>query len=206
MAGAWLLGLLATIGLFLALPFFQLISSVGDKSAAYISIDLSKPPPPAPPQEKAPPPEKKVQENKPELEREMPKLTLSQLELALNPGMGDAGSSGDFSMNFQINAMDELAIVFELSEVDRIPRPIYRASPTYPYEMKQAGISGSVQLLFICDTEGRVKRIQVRSSTNREFETPAVNALREWRFEPGMKDGEPVNVRMLVPFNFNVKD
>jgi len=203
MAGGWVLGFLATAGLFLALPFFQLISTVGTHDIGIVSIDMSKPPPPAPPVEKTPPPEKEEKTDNPELRREMPKLTLSQLELALNPGMGDATAGGDFSMDFQVHAMEELEIIFELSEVDRIPQAIYRVAPVYPYEMKQKGINGEVSLFFVCDSQGRVKQVRIKSSSNREFDQPATNALCQWKFEPGMKDGQPVNVRMLIPFKFN---
>jgi protein TonB len=203
MAGGLVLGLVATAVLFLALPFFQLISTVGTHDIGVVSIDMSKPPPPAPPVEQPPPPEKEDRTDKPELKNEMPKLTLSQLELALNPGMGDATAGGDFSLDFQVHAMEELEIIFELSEVDRIPQPIFRVAPLYPYEMKQKGINGYVSILFICDTQGRVKNVRVKSSSHREFEQEAVDALRQWKFEPGTKDGQPVNVRMLVPFKFN---
>lgn len=204
LVGAWVLGVLATIGLFLALPFFQLISTVSGPSTELVSIDLSKAPPPPPPEQKAPPPEEEKQAEDPELKQDQPMLTLAQLELALNPGMGDAASGGDFSIDFQVNAMEELEMIFEISEVDRIPRAIYRVAPVYPYEMKQAGISGSVDLLFVCTAEGKVRRVAVRSSTHREFQEASVRAVRDWRFEPGMKDGQPVNVRMLIPFHFNV--
>ena len=206
MAGGWVLGFLATAGLFLALPFFQLISTVGTHDIGIVSIDMSKPPPPAPPVEKPPPPKKEDKTEKPELRKELPKLTLSQLELALNPGMGDATAGGDFSMDFQVHAMEELEMIFELSEVDRIPQPIYRVAPVFPYEMKQAGISGAVTLLFICDSQGRVKQVRIRSSSHREFDQAAINAVRQWKFEPGMKDGQPVNVRMLIPFRFTVTE
>lgn len=206
MVSAWVLGLVATIGLFLALPFFQLISTVGGPGGDIVSIDLSKAPPPPPPEQKAPPPEEKKEEKNPELKKEQPKLTLAQLELALNPGMGDASAGGDFSMDFQVNSMEELELIFDISEVDRIPRPIFRVAPVFPYEMKQAGISGTVRLLFVCTAEGKVKRVRVQSSSHREFEEPAMQAVRGWRFEPGVKDGQPVNVRMLIPFNFNVND
>lgn len=101
--------------------------------------------------------------------------------------MGDATAGGDFSMDFQVSAMEELEIVFELSEIDRIPQAIYRVAPAYPYEMKTAGITADVSLLFVCDTQGRVKRVQVKSSSHREFEQNAINALQQWKFEPGMK-------------------
>jgi protein TonB len=206
MVGAWMLGFLATIGLFLPPPFFQLISTVGDEISNVDSIDLSKPPPPPLPTEQQPPPQKEETKKEPRLKQDYVKLTLAPLELALNPGMGDGTVGSDFSINFQVNAMAELGIVFELCEVDRIPQPIHRVAPIYPYEMKQAGVSGFVSLLFICDSKGRVKRVQVKSSSHMEFEKDVISAIRQWIFDPGMKDGQPVKVRMLIPFKFNLSD
>lgn len=200
---AWVLGFVATAGLFFALPFFEMITTAGNQLSELVTVDLSKPPPPAPPIERTPPPETETERDEPELKKEQPMLTLSQLELALDPGMGDATGGGDFSMDFQVHVMEELELIFELSEIDRIPQVIYRVAPVYPYELKNAGVSGSVSLMFICDTKGHVKNIKVRSSSHRAFLEPTIRALRGWRFEPGIKDGIPVNVRMVAPFQFN---
>jgi protein TonB len=106
-------------------------------------------------------------------------------------------------MDFQVHVMEEIELIFELNEIDRIPQVIYRVAPVYPYEMKHGGVAGSVSLMFICNTEGHVKNIEVRSASHRAFVEPTIRALRGWRFEPGIKDGHPVNVRMIAPFHFN---
>lgn len=196
------LGLFATGLLFLALPFFHFISTSGKMGPDLASIDFSRTPPPAPPEEAPPPVEEEKELERPELRKVQSKLTLSQLELALSPGMGDASLGGDFQIEFEVNAMDELEAVFEISEVDRIPRAIHQISPVYPPDLKRNKVSGIVTLLFVCTYKGGVNSIQVRSSPNVLFEESAVRALRKWKFKPGMKDGKKVNVRMLVPFHF----
>ena len=199
-------GFLATAILFLALPFTQLLNLTNSGGTGIELSDYSMPPPPPPPAEPPPPKEDEDDKDKPELETKPPPLTLAQLEIAINPG--DRGASGDFgfgTFTADFNALEELE-VFELADLDKIPNPLHRVAPTYPYEMKQSGISGSVEILFVCGADGKVKRVSVKSSTHREFEDSAIRAIRDWRFEPGMKDGKPGNVRMLIPFNFNVKN
>ena len=201
---ATILGFGSTALLFLALPLCQIISEAHKATRVSTLVDLSIAPPPAPVvAELPPPPEEKEREETPSLWNKIPKLSLAQLALALSPGMGD-GVGGDFSMFYEVEAIDYVETIFDIDEVDRAPRPTYRVAPTYPYKLKQSGIGGSVSLLFVCDPRGRTKNIRVESATNIQFEEQAIRALRNWRFEPGIKDGKKVNVQMLIPFNFRV--
>jgi protein TonB len=169
-------------------------------------VNLSIAPPPAPiVAELPPPPEEKDRIEAPSLRKKTPKLSLAQLALALSPGMGD-GVGGDFSMVFEVEAIDYVETIFEINEVDRVPQPTYRVAPAYPYKLKQSGIGGTVSLYFVCDPRGRTKDIRVESSTNIQFEEQAIRALRNWKFEPGIKDGKKVNVQMLIPFRFRVRE
>ena len=109
---------------------------------------------------------------------------------------------GDYGLDLQGFAAEDLGRVFELTEVDRIPQAIYQVQPGYPYEMSRQGLGGEVRIRFVCDEEGRVRNPRVVSSTRREFERPAVEALRQWRFEPGIKNGVKVKVNMEQPMKF----
>jgi len=40
---------------------------------------------------------------------------------------------------------------------------------------------------------------------NWELDEVAINALKQWRFSPAMKDGTPVRVRMNIAVAFNSK-
>ena len=39
-------------------------------------------------------------------------------------------------MQFEVEAIDYVEMVFEIDEVDRIPRPVYRVAPGYPYKLE----------------------------------------------------------------------
>ena len=78
--------------------------------------------------------------------------------------------------------------------------------PTYPYEMSRAGISGNVVVEFIINANGDVIETQVKSSSHREFEVPAMQAVQKWKFKPGRKGGRAVSTRVSQLIEFNLED
>jgi protein TonB len=97
-----------------------------------------------------------------------------------------------------------LGNIFDISQLDQIPVARFQAQAQYPYEMKRQGIDGQVIVQFICDLDGNVRDAYALSSTHREFEAPAVQAVSKWKFKPGRRGGKNVNTRMSVPFVFNI--
>ncbi len=200
------LGLTALV--FLTLPLTRIFTSVEetveDRPAR---VDLTPPPPPPP--EEDPPPETDEateipEEAPPAPEREVEPIPFEQLELALDPDPG-AALTGDFSFEFNLFADTGGAFeTFEVSELDQTPRTISRTPPLYPYAMRRDRIEGTVTLVFVIDENGRVIEPRVESSTRREFERPALDAVRQWRFEPGIRDGEPVRTLVRTPIEFTL--
>jgi protein TonB len=197
-------GLVCTFILFLMVVFTQKISGFDPKKIFDIKSADAMPPPPPPPVDPPPPPEVEEPEDKPELQQEQPKLNLAQLEAALNPGMGSA--VGDFSLNLAGFAAEDLDRIFELTELDRRPQQIHAVAPVYPHVMQRAGVEGRVIVRFVCDKDGRVQNARVRNSSRMEFEKPALDAIRQWRFEPGVKSGVRVAVNMELPLSFTMND
>jgi protein TonB len=68
--------------------------------------------------------------------------------------------------------------------------------------LKKAKIEGSVTLVFVLNEEGRVEDARVENSSRPEFEKPALDAIRKWRFRPGMKDGQAVRTYIRQPIRF----
>ncbi len=89
-------------------------------------------------------------------------------------------------------------------QLDRHPRAIAQISPDFPATMRQQGIAGSVTVEFDVDREGNVVRAEAIQSTRREFAEPALRAVRNWRFEPGRRNGRTVPFRMTVPIKFDL--
>lgn len=93
--------------------------------------------------------------------------------------------------------------IFDISKLDQIPVVVIQGHPQYPFEMRQAGISGTVRVDFIVDTNGNVRDVFAIASSQSEFEAAAVQAVSKWRFRPGRKNGHPVNTHMQVPIQFS---
>jgi protein TonB len=171
---------------------------------------------------------KEKEEEKPKIEEEIEKeteplpemppeqaaapepLSLSELEVALNPG-GDGGD-GAFASTFRLGAarnasqadIADMDSVFSMADLDQKPRPLFQVTPTYPLSLRQKKVAGSVVVLFVVDKQGKVASVQVENSTDPAFEKPAVDAVKQWKFEPGVRGGQKVNFKMKVPIRFAV--
>ena len=59
---------------------------------------------------------------------------------------------------------------------------------------------------FIITSTGDVVDAYAVSSSRREFERPAVEAVMRWKFRPGKKGGHVVNTKARVPIKFTLED
>ena len=96
--------------------------------------------------------------------------------------------------------------LFNIGDLDQQPVARVRQAPTYPYDMRRAGINGTVVIEFIINTDGDVIQTNVVRSSHREFEMPAIQAVQKWKFKPGRKGGRVVNVRASQLLEFNATE
>lgn len=96
--------------------------------------------------------------------------------------------------------------VFDISKLDQQPVPRFQARPQYPFEMRRAGIAGEVVVDFLVDTNGDVQNAYAVRSSQREFESAAVQAVSKWKFKPGRKGGRNVITHMQVPIVFTLNE
>jgi len=75
--------------------------------------------------------------------------------------------------------------------------------PHYPPDAMAAGIAGTVGAELVIDPSGHVTDARIVRSIPL-LDEAALAAVREWRFEPTMVNGEPVPVRMTVTVNFTL--
>lgn len=194
--------LITTIALFLIVPLANFLNFQQNDGLKLREIDNALPPPPPPPQEPPPPPEEQQEQKEPELSDPPPPLTLAQLDTTLNAGMGNVGSGfAAFDANF--DALAEIKI-FELSDLDKIPLAISQVQPVHPYDLKRNRVTGSATIEFIVDETGGVRDPRAISFTHREFGDSAVDAVRNWKFQPGEKDGKKVRTRVRQMINFTL--
>jgi protein TonB len=96
--------------------------------------------------------------------------------------------------------------IFDISQLDQIPQATVQGRPLYPFEMRRAGITGTVTVEFIVQKNGIVRDAFALKSTQREFEAEAVKAVMKWRFKPGKRGGADVDTRMRVDIVFSLND
>jgi len=84
------------------------------------------------------------------------------------------------------------------------PAVIFKVDPEYSEEARKAKYSGTVMLAVIVDVQGRARDIHVVKSLGMGLDEKAIEAVEKWKFKPGMKGGEPVNVRATIEVNFRL--
>ena len=80
---------------------------------------------------------------------------------------------------------------------------VQQVRPVYPPEAKQAGISGVVRLAVVIGADGKVRNIQVMNGEP-QLAAAAMEAVRQWVWQPKLLKGEPVEVSTTVDVNFTL--
>ena len=150
------------------------------------------PDPPIP----APPPVPDIQLNAPEFQPPSFSFhTLTTAELnRTSPHRGLAQSPV---------SLDTLRSILSTNEVDELPKLVTELHPRYPEALRRAGVPGLVLLEYVVGSDGRVDERSVRAaSSNLAFQLAALEALRDARFEPARRGGQPtaVLVRQTIRF------
>lgn len=190
-----------TAAFFLVLPLMEAIGQPPSADLVVQSISTADVPPPPPPPEEEKPEEEPDEEKPPELQEDVPQLDLSQLEVALNPGVGGDLMGGDFAVSLNVAAASgsDVEAIFSQADLDQAPVPVHQPSPQLTAAMRKKA-PGRVVVIFEVDQNGRVQNPRVRESTDALFDGAVLSAIKQWKFEPGKRNGEPVRTRMLQPF------
>lgn len=83
------------------------------------------------------------------------------------------------------------------------PRKLKHVNPVYPNMAKQARVQGIVILECTIDTQGRVSDVRVLRGVPL-LDPAAIEAVRQWVYEPTRLNGVPVPVIMTVTVNFRL--
>ena len=84
------------------------------------------------------------------------------------------------------------------------PRPIFSPTPEFSEEARKAKYQGTCTLMIVVSADGRPTNIRVVNSLGMGLDEKAIETVKTWRFEPGQKDGHPVNVEMAVEVDFHL--
>jgi TonB family protein len=89
---------------------------------------------------------------------------------------------------------------------ERRPTIIAKCTARYTEEARRAKVEGSVGLTAEVHPDGLAHSIAVKRSLGSGLDETAIGALKQWRFKPGEKDGEPVTTKIAVEVNFRLND
>lgn len=90
------------------------------------------------------------------------------------------------------------------SEADRLPRVITEVKPVYPKEAMQAKAQGELEVEARVAKDGTVAATRVTKSIP-ELDKAAIDAIRQWKFEPSTVKGKPVEVLCRITVRFALK-
>ena len=87
------------------------------------------------------------------------------------------------------------------------PRILREVKPQYTADAMRAKVQGTVLLECVVLADGTVGRVDVVRSLDPTFglDQEAVKAARQWRFQPGTRFGEPVNVLVTIELTFTLR-
>lgn len=101
----------------------------------------------------------------------------------------------------------EVAPGTEPAEAPRVVPPKLRIQTPAQYPRNaSANASGTVVLLVTISETGAVTSLEVASSLAPEFDGAAMAAVAQWEFDPALRDGVPVAVRINVPVSFSAPE
>jgi len=84
------------------------------------------------------------------------------------------------------------------------PTVLYKVEPEYSEEARKAKFQGTVVIFIVVDERGNPRDMRVIRPLGLGLDQKALDAVREWRFNPGKKDGKPVAVQATIEVNFRL--
>jgi protein TonB len=96
--------------------------------------------------------------------------------------------------------------IFKPGDGVTLPTPIREVKAGYTAAAMDARIEGTVVTEAVVLTDGKVGEVTVTQSVDKGYGLDtAVEAIKQWLFKPGTKDGKPVAMRVSIEMTFTLK-
>jgi TonB family protein len=109
-----------------------------------------------------------------------------------------------FAEDKNSNANKTAEKVYEPGGDVKPPKLLHYVEPAFSPNSKEAFVEGVVKISTVVTSEGTTKDCRVVSGLTADEDRTAVEAVKQWKFQPGTKAGQAVNVRMTVEINFHL--
>jgi D-alanyl-D-alanine dipeptidase len=100
------------------------------------------------------------------------------------------------------NSAKSQGTVYKVGGGITAPKPIDTPDPTFTRAMKNSHMSGTVLVEAMLDSEGKVSEPKVVRGLDPDFDAQAIEAVQKWKFQPALKQGVPVAVKIAIEVNF----
>jgi TonB family protein len=84
----------------------------------------------------------------------------------------------------------------------KVAVPIQRIEPVYPASARGAGVGGKVVIEAIIGKDGKIKDAKIVTSPDSSLSAAALDAVRQWRYEPSAIGGQTSDMNTTITFNF----
>jgi protein TonB len=126
-------------------------------------------------------------------------------------GSGMSGGRGDFDLLGSVRSGPVVASPqppapvatqrIKQGGVIEAAKIVSQLQPVYPTLARQASIQGAVLLQAVIDKDGRVSELQVLSGSPL-LARAALDAVKQWRYQPTLLNGQPVEVETTITVSF----
>ena len=94
--------------------------------------------------------------------------------------------------------------IYEPGGEVKSPKLVHYVEPEFSPSSKEAFVEGTVKISTVVTREGLATNLRIVSGLNSEEDRTALEAVKQWKFQPGTKAGQPVKVRVTVEVTFHL--
>jgi protein TonB len=94
--------------------------------------------------------------------------------------------------------------VFRIGKGVTPPYVIYQIDPEFSEEARKAKFQGNCVLGLVVDANGRPTNIRILNALGMGLDEKAIESVKNWKFEPGKKNGQDVAVEIAVEVDFHL--
>jgi len=96
------------------------------------------------------------------------------------------------------------SLVYRVGGSVTAPLLIDKVEPEFSEEARAAKAQGAVTLYVHVNPSGKAVNIRVLHGLGFGLDEKAIEAVKKWKFRPGMKKDEPVSVEATIEVNFRL--
>lgn len=120
-------------------------------------------------------------------------------------GLGTVSSVALAVSSFPLSRPAAADRVYRIGDGIVGPKLLSKTEPEYTQEARDSKVQGMVVLYAEVSKTGKVENIKVVKGLDPGLDANAIAAVKQWKFEPGRKDGKPVRVAATIEMNFRLQ-